>query len=163
MKLFTTFGHGQYGGVLANCYLEFEGEASEEQAEDMVRRFMSESFKGIWCGLYNEEQFEGQRQHYNLSRLAKLDLHGNVRERMHDTMHCSFSTGIDGQITAGRGALDANGFWEFPCEPCATRANERLSTRLEDQKRAWEHGYDAGADPLALHDPSWQKFLESEK
>jgi hypothetical protein len=127
MKLFVTFGVGQYGRVLANCYLEFEGEASAEQAEMMVRQFMKNEFKGVWCGLYDEAQFAGQRESYQLSRLAKLDLHGNIRDRISDMAHCSFSTGIDGKITAGRGALDDYGFWEFPCEPCATRAQERLT------------------------------------
>lgn len=43
--------------------------------------------------------------------------------------HCSFSTGIDGSITAGRGQLDDNGYWEFPCEDCARRANYNLNER----------------------------------
>lgn len=46
--------------------------------------------------------------------------------------HCSFSTGIDGSITAGRGRLDDNGYWEFPCDECATRANYRIN---EQRKR----------------------------
>lgn len=48
---------------------------------------------------------------------------------------CSFSTGIDGSVTAGRGKLDDNGFWEHPCPSCADRmalslAHERI-TALE--------------------------------
>lgn len=81
MKMFATFGVGQFGGVLANCYLEFEGNVSEPMAEDMVRSFMTEAFKGIWCGLYNEEQFKDQPRDYGLSRLAKLDMSGNILKR----------------------------------------------------------------------------------
>jgi hypothetical protein len=32
---------------------------------------------------------------------------------------CSVSTGIHDGLTFGRGELDSNGFWEFPCSPCA--------------------------------------------
>lgn len=81
MKMFTTFGVGQFGGVLANYYLEFEGDVSEIKAEDSVRRFMTEAFKGVWCGLYNEEQFKDQPRDYGLSRLAKLDMNGNILKR----------------------------------------------------------------------------------
>jgi hypothetical protein len=31
---------------------------------------------------------------------------------------CASSSGIDGSTTFGTGKLDANGFWEFPCEEC---------------------------------------------
>lgn len=37
---------------------------------------------------------------------------------------CSVSTGIHGGLTFGHGALDNNGFWEFPCGRCA-RAYEK--------------------------------------
>lgn len=32
---------------------------------------------------------------------------------------CGCSTGICGNLTFGRGNLDPNGYWEFPCEKCA--------------------------------------------
>jgi hypothetical protein len=41
-----------------------------------------------------------------------------VQLRLHE--ECGFSTGICGRITAGTGELDANGYWEFPCEQCAS-------------------------------------------
>lgn len=157
MKMFVTFGHGQYGGVLANCYLEFEGEVSEFNAEVAVRGFMRDNFNGVWSFLYNEDQFKGQRQQYNLSRLAKLDMNGNIRYRMHDEMHCSFSTGMDGSITAGRGALDGNGYWEFPCNTCAQRAEQRLA--LDGKKYVFQHGYDSGVSNQMDLDTAWKAFV----
>jgi hypothetical protein len=64
-------------------------------------------------------------------------------ERSHKS--CSFSTGIDGSITAGTGDLDANGYWSKPCEPCAKRANKldprrrgkAMSERLEGRIKAF--------------------------
>jgi len=41
--------------------------------------------------------------------------------------HCLFSSDINGQLTAGRGALDAHGYFEFPCEECVTRAERRMA------------------------------------
>lgn len=38
---------------------------------------------------------------------------------------CGFSTGITGELTAGRGRLDDLGFWEFPCDECV-EAMEKL-------------------------------------
>jgi hypothetical protein len=134
MKIFVTFGHGQFGGVFRNVYLEFEGEASEAQADRMVREFMRDNFNSKWCGTYTEKEFAGQAEEYKLFRLVKFDLHGNIRERALPMEHCKFSTGVDGGITAGRGHLDAGGYWEFPCEPCATRANERMASRMEQEK-----------------------------
>lgn len=134
MKIFVTFGHGQFGGVFRNVYLEFEGEMSEQDAEMAVREFMHSEFAGKWCGTYNEQEFAGQAEQYKLFRLVKFDLHGNVRERAMPMEHCNFSTGIDGKITAGRGTLDGNGFWEFPCEPCASRAQQRLDSAMEQEK-----------------------------
>ena len=31
---------------------------------------------------------------------------------------CGASTGIDGSSTFGTGALDLNGYWEYPCKIC---------------------------------------------
>lgn len=31
---------------------------------------------------------------------------------------CRISTGICGRIRAGKGNLDNNGYWEFPCRQC---------------------------------------------
>ena len=31
---------------------------------------------------------------------------------------CGRSMGICGSITAGKGELDPNGYWEFPCKQC---------------------------------------------
>lgn len=38
---------------------------------------------------------------------------------------CCVSTGIHDGLTFGSGDLDPNGFWEYPCAPCARR-NEEL-------------------------------------
>lgn len=38
---------------------------------------------------------------------------------------CSASSGIHGGLTFGRGDLDFNGYWEFPCELCARKAEKR--------------------------------------
>lgn len=32
---------------------------------------------------------------------------------------CGVSSGICGRMTFGSGELDPNGYWEFPCKPCA--------------------------------------------
>lgn len=40
-----------------------------------------------------------------------------------DHSGCQYSTGICGSITAGRGKLDENGYFEFPCASCARIAN----------------------------------------
>jgi hypothetical protein len=48
---------------------------------------------------------------------------------------CGCSTGIHEGITFGRGRLDFNGFWEFPCRPCAV---------------AWDK-----AHPDDSHGPAW--------
>jgi len=76
MRYFVTFGAGQYGGALANSYLEFE--APDEMT---VRRFMSKEFGGTWCGLYDEEEFAHQPREYGLTRLVKYDEYGNILER----------------------------------------------------------------------------------
>ena len=41
--------------------------------------------------------------------------------------HCSYSTRLDGSISAGRGRLDGLGEWEFPCDECEERANYRFA------------------------------------
>ncbi len=38
--------------------------------------------------------------------------------------HCAASSGIHDGLTFGSGELDFNGFWQYPCAPCA-RAHER--------------------------------------
>jgi len=32
---------------------------------------------------------------------------------------CSISTGVCDNLTFGKGELDPNGYWEFPCQKCA--------------------------------------------
>lgn len=58
------------------------------------------------------------------------------REASHE--QCGISTGIDGRLTAGRGALDEHGFWERPCEECRIRAQHSydLTTRIRAEE--WE-------------------------
>lgn len=43
---------------------------------------------------------------------------------------CNCSTGIHGGITFGHGKLSANGYWEFPCRPCAEAFDARKEERL---------------------------------
>lgn len=43
-----------------------------------------------------------------------------------DNPACCCSTGICGAPTFGSGGLDANGYWEFPCDECA-RAFEAVN------------------------------------
>jgi hypothetical protein len=45
---------------------------------------------------------------------------------------CSVSTGICGTITFGRGILDDNGYWEFPCRVCEAAAREAGMPMHED-------------------------------
>ena len=54
-----------------------------------------------------------------------------------DHSGCQYSTGICGSITAGRGKLDENGYFEFPCASCARIAN------LEEHLRALQCVHDA--------------------
>jgi hypothetical protein len=46
---------------------------------------------------------------------------------------CGVSTGIDGSLTFGSGHLDANGFWERPCNVCEKTHRER-----DADQRAWK-------------------------
>lgn len=54
-----------------------------------------------------------------------------------DHSGCQYSTGICGSITAGRGKLDENGYFEFPCASCARIAN------LEEHLRALQCVHEA--------------------
>lgn len=76
MKLYVTFGVGQYGRALANHYLEFD-----DASETSVREFMRDEFGGKWCGLYTEEEFKHQPREYALTRLVKFDNEFNVITR----------------------------------------------------------------------------------
>lgn len=46
-----------------------------------------------------------------------------------DHSKCCFSTGICGNITAGQGKLDDNGYWEIPCYECIRKANTKTATQ----------------------------------
>jgi len=75
MKMFVTFGAGQYGGALANHYIEFEADGQT------ARRLMHEFFGPRWASIYTEQEFEGQPERYGLMRLCKMDDHGNILAR----------------------------------------------------------------------------------
>jgi hypothetical protein len=54
------------------------------------------------------------------TRLAKEKMMGKAC----GNPKCSVSTGIHDGLTFGSGDLDPNGFWEFPCAPCARLAEQ---------------------------------------
>lgn len=45
-----------------------------------------------------------------------------MRLRLCKDPDCKVSTGIHGGPTFGKGYLDPNGYWEFPCETCAEKS-----------------------------------------
>lgn len=103
---------------------------------------------GVWAEFFDPSGDSSRDTHFvaafnpatALALIAALRAEqARVREAETATRHmshCSFSTGIDGSLTAGRGKLSDNGYWQFPCEDCATRANYR---EQQDRERGAEY------------------------
>lgn len=49
-----------------------------------------------------------------------------------DHSKCMLISGICGSITAGQGKLSENGYFEIPCDECASRAEEYWYREPED-------------------------------
>lgn len=45
--------------------------------------------------------------------------------------NCCASTGIHDGLTFGKGKLSDNGYWQFPCQPCA-RAWDKENPNFQD-------------------------------
>ncbi len=67
MIYYATFGYGQYGGALRNCYIELHAEN-----EILVRNWMAENFNRIWASLYKDLSFTNVQGPYN--RIAIVDI-----------------------------------------------------------------------------------------
>lgn len=51
---------------------------------------------------------------------------------------CAVSTGIHEGLTFGSGRLDRNGYWQFPCRPCAKAWDEKHPN--DEHGPAWSFG-----------------------
>src|SRR5215213_4818157 len=96
MKFFVTFGSGQYGGTLANSYIEIEA-----PSESHARLVTASAFGAVWAFLYAEEDFLEQPAEYQLTRLCKLDQWGNVLERGSGPLDAQQRSAMEQQMPFG--------------------------------------------------------------
>ena len=71
-----------------------------------------------------------------LARELVRQINGALGEGEANHSACSFSSWLDGSMTAGTGKLDEYGYWEFPCAACIQAANRAVAAVAEAAKPA---------------------------